>query len=89
MFSRFGRINFSALTNNENGAGIVLFENKDDAHKAVQALQGRAIDESGVQITLNLYNIIIIDHQSMLIYLKSSERLSKKNSRQDMKDVTS
>lgn len=59
LFGRFGRINFCALTKNENGAGIVLFENRDDAHKAVQALQGRNIDNSGVPMTLNLYNFLI------------------------------
>jgi RNA recognition motif-containing protein len=59
LFGRFGRINFSALTKNENGAGIVLFENRDDAYKAVQALQGRSIDNSGVEILLNLYYMLI------------------------------
>ena len=54
LFSRFGRINFLALTKSENGNGIVLFENKDDAHKAVQTLQGKTIDNSGVEILLNL-----------------------------------
>jgi RNA recognition motif-containing protein len=54
IFGKFGRINFSAVTKSENGAGIVLFENRDDAHKAVQALQGKTFDNSGVEFLLNL-----------------------------------
>jgi hypothetical protein len=56
LFSRFGTIQFAGISKNENGdkTGIVLFENREDALKAVHSLSGKVIDGSGVSIELNL-----------------------------------
>jgi hypothetical protein len=56
LFSRFGRINFAGLSKAENGEniGIVLFDQREDAQKAVQAIDGKVIDGSGIPIQMNL-----------------------------------